>query len=60
MAIRPSLRSKTYEVADAVEANEFCQANGWTDGLPVIPPTADLVDEFLAAAGLAPDDVVGV
>ncbi len=60
MAIRRPLRSKTYEVIDAVEANEFCQANGWTDGLPIIPPTADLVDEFLAAAELAPDDVVGV
>ncbi|HEX2174259.1 MAG TPA: hypothetical protein VHL09_17640 [Dehalococcoidia bacterium] len=54
------LRSKTYDVGDAVEANELCHAKGWTDGLPVIPPTEDLVREFLAAADLAPGEVIGV
>ena len=32
---------------------------GWTDGLPVVPPTPELVEQFLAATGLAPDDVLG-
>jgi hypothetical protein len=34
-------------------------AKGWTDGLPVVPPTPSLVEEFLAAAQLAPQIVIG-
>jgi hypothetical protein len=54
------LRSAAYDVADAYEANELFQRNGWTDGLPIVPPTEALVLRFLAAASRAPDDVVGV
>jgi hypothetical protein len=32
---------------------------GWTDGLPVVPPTPEKVERFLAVAGLDPSDVVG-
>ena len=32
---------------------------GWTDGLPIIPPTPDLVAEFLDAAGRSPSDILG-
>ena len=56
----PPLRSAAYEVADAYEANELFQRNGWTDGLPIVPPTEDLVRRFLAAAALGPGDLVGV
>ena len=59
MSAQP-LRSAAYDVADAHEANELFQRNGWTDGLPIVPPTEALVLRFLAAAGLAPVDVVGV
>ena len=55
-----SLRSTAHDVADAYEANELFQENGWTDGLPIVPPTEELVLRFLAAAALAPEDVVGV
>jgi len=34
------LRSRRHEVADPVEANELFQRNGWTDGLPIVPPGA--------------------
>lgn len=54
-----ALRSKVYEVADALAANELFQANGWTDGLPIVPPTDDAVRRFLAAAALSPSDLVG-
>ena len=54
------LQAATYDVADAFEANEFYQAQGWTDGLPIVPPTAERVAACLQAAGLASDDVVGV
>jgi hypothetical protein len=52
--------SAVLEVADAAEANELFQRNGWTDGLPVVAPTEDAVARFLDAAGLAASDVIGV
>src|SRR5918992_380667 len=55
-----ALRSTTYELADALEVNEFYQQRGWTDGLPVVPPTGESVLACLQAAGLAAGDVVGV
>jgi hypothetical protein len=42
--------------ADAVE--HYFEA-GWTDGLPVVPPTPERVTAMLAAAGLSPDEVLG-
>lgn len=52
--------SRTYELADAFAVNEHYQQNGWTDGLPIVPPTEDRVWEFLSAARLQPQDVIGV
>ena len=37
---------------------EFCYARGWTDGLPVVPATRNLVNNMLEAAGLAPKAVI--
>ena len=54
------LTSAVHEVRDAAEANELFQSNGWTDGLPIVPPTAPRVREFLAAAGLEPADLIGI
>ena len=54
------LQSRTYEVEDAAAANELYQKNGWTDGLPIVPPTEDAVLRFLQASALAPGDLVGV
>ncbi len=48
----PESSSGIHEVADALEANELFQRNGWTDGLPIVPPTEDAVARFLAAARL--------
>jgi hypothetical protein len=53
-------QSKAYEVEDAFAANELYQDRGWTDGLPIVPPTETLVRGFLDAAGLAADAVVAV
>jgi len=53
-------QSKAYEVEDAFAANELYQDNGWTDGLPIVPPTEKLVRGFLDASGLAGDEVVAV
>jgi hypothetical protein len=51
--------SRGHEVADFDEANELFHRSGWTDGLPIVPPTPDKVERFLAAAGLAPDAEIG-
>ena len=54
------LTSPVLEVADAFDANETYQRNGWTDGLPIVPPTEERVRTFLGAMGHAPDYAIGV
>ena len=44
----------------ARELIEYCYARGWTDGLPVVPPIQEFVDEFLATTDRDPDDVLMV
>jgi hypothetical protein len=34
-------------------------ARGWSDGLPIVHPTEDLVAEYVAASGLGPDFMLG-
>jgi hypothetical protein len=34
-------------------------ANGWSDGMPLIPPTSAKVDAMIAASGRGADEVVG-
>ncbi len=53
------LTSKRFEAADALEAIEFYYRQGWTDGLPVVPPTEQAVQAFLESCGLEPSRVVG-
>ncbi len=48
------LTSRHYEAADPVAAIELCHDKGWTDGLPVVPPTADRVAAMLEACALDP------
>jgi len=55
-----TLTSAAHDAADAFEANELFQRNGWTDGLPIVPPTEAAVLRFLDAARLTPDAVVGI
>ena len=44
---------------DFVEAVRYLEREGWTDGLPVIPPTEPLVAEMLSHTKRAPDEVLG-
>jgi len=53
-----TLAAAEHEVAGWAEAVEAYFERGWTDGLPVVPATAEVVDRFLAAAGRKPEDVV--
>lgn len=54
------LASEPHEVSSAFEAIELYFERGWTDGLPVVPPTPEAVDEFLTAVSMPPDQVLGV
>ena len=51
---------RTFDVADGFEANDLFDHNGWTDGLPIVPPTPELVRASLAAALLEPESILGV
>lgn len=44
---------------DAAALIELYYEKGWTDGLPVVPPSETSVGAMLEAAGLKGDDVVG-
>jgi hypothetical protein len=45
---------------DFVAVNEYFHEQGWSDGLPVMPPTEDAVSAMVAAAPLAADHVLGI
>ena len=38
---------------------ENCMENGWTDGLPVIPPYGSLVDGMLEALQWSASEIIG-
>ena len=40
------------------ETVELMYQTGWTDGLPVVPPTGDLVEAMAAASGRAADELI--
>ena len=50
--------STAVDVEPLLEAIERCYENGWTDGLPVVPPSPGLVDRFLARTRRDPDEVI--
>ena len=47
-------------VVDLVADIEACFARGYTDGLPVVPPYAELVDDMLGALGWRASEVLAV
>src|SRR5438132_10289988 len=54
-----TLTSKRHRVEDVADPIEFCFQQGWTDGLPVVPPTAERVGALLEAARLDPKQEIG-
>ena len=54
------LTSKIHEADDFVAVQELFHSHGWTDGLPIVPPTADAVSACLEWGMLAPDQLIGV
>lgn len=42
------------------DVNEFFQEKEWSDGLPVVPPTLERVEEFLKYTDRSPEEVIAV
>ena len=54
------LRSEKMQVPDdIVDVNRFFYEKGWTDGLPIIPPTEERVQSFLRGTLRNPEEVIG-
>ena len=49
----------TVQWDSALEAIERCYELGWTDGLPVVPPTEGRVAEFIERSGRPSGEVIG-
>ncbi len=53
------LASRRYRVADSIEAvNRLYYSRGWTDGLPIVPPTEEAVGTMLSAVDRDPQEVL--
>src|SRR5580692_10812268 len=54
------LASRTYDVPDVLAVQELYHSNGWTDGLPIVPPTKDAVAACLEWAMMPPSQLIGI
>lgn len=54
------LRARRIEAGAFEDDVELCFARGWTDGLPVVPPTPGRVLRMLEGTSRRPDEVVAV
>jgi hypothetical protein len=57
---KAALKSKIYDIEDFAAAQEFYHDNGWTDGLPVVPPSEAAVEACLEWALMPPDQLIGI
>ncbi len=56
-----SVRLESNSLAELMtDAYEYAYDQGWTDGLPIIPATADAVQRFIAASGRSAGEVIGI
>jgi len=55
------LSSRRHDVEeDIVDFNAFALSQGWGDGLPLIPPTQQRVQDFLVKGGRFPDELIAI
>lgn len=55
-----ALAARPFQAKDIEEAVELCFQRGWTDGLPVVPPTRGAIERVLAYLGRDSKEVVGI
>ena len=56
----PGLAARQIDRGDAEDAVEACYDRGWSDGLPVVPPTPLRVLRMLAGTPRRPDEILGL
>jgi len=60
MTNSPQLVSKRIDAPDSLdEINTLYYQRGWTDGLPIIPPTEERVAQMLTGTTGKPQDIIG-
>jgi len=52
--------SKSYNLDNHATVQEFFHSHNWTDGLPVVPPTPEAVQDLLEWSKIAPDHLIGI
>ena len=50
--------STQLEIDETEDLIEVCYENGWTDGLPVVPPTPERVERMLGRTDRDPDELI--
>jgi hypothetical protein len=58
--IAPTLRARRVELGPAEDEAEAMYERGWSDGLPLVPPTVERVARMLCGTNRKPDEVVAV
>src|SRR5690606_24806227 len=54
------LKARRVEIGAAEDPIEACFDRGWTDGLPVVPPTPERVLRMLQGTTRKPDEILGL
>ena len=54
-----ALAARKIEYADTDDPVELAYARGWTDGLPVTPPTDERVIAMLKGTTRGPNEIIG-
>ena len=53
------LASRTYDANDISAVQELYHSNGWTDGLPIVPPTVERVRRMLTGTRVTAESRAG-
>ena len=56
----PGLKSRQVQLDPWDDPMEACFERGWSDGLPVVPPTDERILRMLSGADRKPDEIVGL
>lgn len=56
---RDLLQARQLEIPASDDDVEACYDRGWSDGLPVVPPTPERVMRMLSGTSRRPDEIVG-
>ena len=56
----PGLASRAIPVGEWDDPIEACFERGWSDGLPIVPPTREAVEACLEWVMMPPDQLIGI